>query len=52
MLSRLAGEPFDVIVIGAGFAGIYLMKLLKENDFKARCYERGDNVGGTWYWNC
>ena len=42
---------FDVIVVGAGFAGLYLLHRLRGMGLTARVYEQGDNVGGTWYWN-
>jgi len=45
------GRPFDVIVVGAGFAGMYLLHRLRGMGLTARVYEAGDNVGGTWYWN-
>jgi cation diffusion facilitator CzcD-associated flavoprotein CzcO len=42
---------FDVIVVGAGFSGLYMLHRLRELGLSARVYEAGDNVGGTWYWN-
>jgi cyclohexanone monooxygenase len=42
---------FDAVVIGAGFAGLYMLHRLRELGFRARVYEAGDGVGGTWYWN-
>ena len=42
---------FDVVVVGAGFAGLYLLYRLRELGLTTRVYEMGDNVGGTWYWN-
>jgi cation diffusion facilitator CzcD-associated flavoprotein CzcO len=42
---------FDAIVIGAGFAGIYMTYRLRESGFRVRGVEAGDGVGGTWYWN-
>jgi cation diffusion facilitator CzcD-associated flavoprotein CzcO len=42
---------FDAIVIGAGFAGIYMVHRLRESGFAVRGLEAGDGVGGTWYWN-
>ena len=43
---------FDVVVIGAGFAGLYaLYRLRDELGLSVRVYETGDGVGGTWYWN-
>ncbi len=42
---------FDVIVIGAGFAGMYMLHRLRGLGFSARVIEAGKGVGGTWYWN-
>ncbi len=42
---------FDAIVIGAGFAGMYMLHRLRGLGMTVRVYERGDGVGGTWYWN-
>ncbi|MFN2258486.1 MAG: flavin-containing monooxygenase [Parasphingopyxis sp.] len=42
---------FDAIVVGAGFAGLYMLHELREHGFSARVYEAGSDVGGTWYWN-
>ena len=43
---------FDAVVIGAGFAGLgMLRKLREEHGMSVQAYETGDGVGGTWYWN-
>ena len=42
------GQRFDVIVVGAGFAGMYLLHRLREMGLTARVYEAGYGVGGTW----
>jgi cyclohexanone monooxygenase len=42
---------FDAIVIGAGFAGMYMLHRLRKLGLSVRVFERGDGVGGTWYWN-
>ncbi|MFT5416854.1 MAG: cyclohexanone monooxygenase [Gammaproteobacteria bacterium] len=42
---------FDAIVIGAGFGGLYMLHRLRLLGLSVRVYERGDGVGGTWYWN-
>jgi cation diffusion facilitator CzcD-associated flavoprotein CzcO len=42
---------FDAVVIGAGFAGLYMLYRLRELGLSVRVYEAGDGVGGTWYWN-
>ncbi|MDZ4270377.1 MAG: NAD(P)/FAD-dependent oxidoreductase [Mycobacterium sp.] len=41
----------DVIVIGAGFSGLYALHRLRELGFRVRVLERADNVGGTWLFN-
>ncbi len=41
----------DVVVVGAGFSGLYLLHRLRKAGLKAQCFERGEGVGGTWYWN-
>jgi cyclohexanone monooxygenase len=44
-------EAYDVVVVGAGFAGMYMLHKLRGQGMTARVYEQGDGVGGTWYWN-
>ncbi|MBR0970857.1 MULTISPECIES: flavin-containing monooxygenase [Bradyrhizobium] len=46
-----ATEAYDVVVVGAGFAGMYMLHRLRGLGFSVRVYERGGGVGGTWYWN-
>ena len=41
----------DVVVIGAGFAGMYALHKLRSRGLKVLVYEAGNGVGGTWYWN-
>ena len=41
----------DVIVVGAGFAGMYMLYYLRKKGLSAKVLEAGDDVGGTWYWN-
>ena len=43
-------EQVDVVIIGAGFSGMYAIHRLRD-DYKVVCFEAGDGVGGTWYWN-
>ncbi|MES2979749.1 MAG: NAD(P)/FAD-dependent oxidoreductase [Pseudomonadota bacterium] len=45
------GEPFDVVVVGAGFAGLYLLHRLRKMGLDVVVLEAGNDVGGTWYWN-
>ena len=44
-------HKFDVIVVGAGFAGMYALHYLRTLGFSVRVLEIADGVGGTWYWN-
>ncbi len=44
-------RDFDAVIIGAGFSGLYMLHRLRQLGCSARVYERGDGVGGTWYWN-
>ena len=47
-----SAEPeFDVIIVGAGIAGLYQLYLLRDLEMKVRTFEAGSGVGGTWYWN-
>ena len=49
---HLAGDTTcDVVVVGAGFAGMYLLHRLRGLGLRVRVYEQGGDVGGTWYWN-
>ena len=41
----------DVVVVGAGFAGLYMLYRLRGLGFSTRAFEAADDVGGTWYWN-
>ena len=44
-------EPLDLIVVGAGFAGLYLLHRARQLGLRAVVFEAGGDVGGTWYWN-
>ena len=44
-------QQVDVAVVGAGFAGLYLLHRLRKAGFSAVVIEEADDVGGTWYWN-
>ena len=44
-------KELDVIIIGAGVAGLYAIHKLRQQGLNVRAYEKGDDVGGTWYWN-
>jgi cyclohexanone monooxygenase len=42
---------YDAAVVGAGFAGLYMLYRLRGLGYRVRVFEAGDGVGGTWYWN-
>src|SRR6195952_5911685 len=44
-------SSFDVVVIGAGVAGLYQLYKLRELGLRVLALEAGSAVGGTWYWN-
>ena len=44
-------KKVDAIVVGAGFAGLYMLHRLREAGLSARLIETGKDVGGAWYWN-
>lgn len=41
----------DAVIVGAGFAGLYMLHRMRAIGLKAVVLERGQGVGGTWYWN-
>jgi cyclohexanone monooxygenase len=51
MRAAETGIQFDAVVVGAGFAGMYMLHRLRGLGLKARVFEAGGGVGGTWYWN-
>ena len=44
-------EIVDVVVVGAGFAGLYMLHRLRGLGFSTVVVEQAGDVGGTWYWN-
>ena len=45
-------DECEILVVGAGFAGLLLWHKLREAGFHdVRFCEKGGDVGGTWYWN-
>ena len=41
----------DIVIIGAGFAGMYMLHKARQLGLDAQVFEAGSDVGGTWYWN-
>jgi cation diffusion facilitator CzcD-associated flavoprotein CzcO len=44
-------QPIDALIVGAGFAGMYMLHKLRGLGMNAKVVEAGSGVGGTWYWN-
>jgi cation diffusion facilitator CzcD-associated flavoprotein CzcO len=42
----------EVLIVGAGFGGIYLMHKLRQLGFRCKIFEAGRELGGVWHWNC
>lgn len=44
-------NPYDVIIVGAGFGGCYLLNEVRKAGFKVILLEEASDIGGVWYWN-
>src|SRR3954447_14246373 len=44
-------QMLDAVIVGAGFAGMYMLHRLRGMGLEAVVLEAGRGVGGTWYWN-
>ena len=40
-----------MVIVGAGFAGLYMIHRARQRGLSVQCFEIGEAVGGTWYWN-
>ncbi|MFT5443502.1 MAG: cation diffusion facilitator CzcD-associated flavoprotein CzcO, partial [Myxococcota bacterium] len=49
--AEIERTEIDAVVVGAGFAGCYMLHRLREIGVTAQVFESGTGVGGTWYWN-
>lgn len=56
MTETTSGRPtsidHDVVIVGAGFAGLYQLHRLRELGMSAVLLEAGSGLGGIWHWNC
>ena len=48
---KATGTEVDAVVVGAGFAGLYLIHRLRQMGHSVIAFDSADDVGGTWYWN-
>ena len=51
MSTHTEQQQIDMVVVGAGFAGLYMIYRARQRGLSVRCFEMGEGVGGTWYWN-
>ncbi|KAG7087479.1 hypothetical protein E1B28_013442 [Marasmius oreades] len=42
----------DVLVVGAGFSGVYTLHRLRQLGCSVKLFEAGSSLGGIWHWNC
>lgn len=51
-MTKMGGQPvYDVVVIGAGFGGLYAIHRLRQLGLSICGFERAEDVGGVWHWN-
>ncbi|KAF9259345.1 FAD/NAD(P)-binding domain-containing protein [Marasmius fiardii PR-910] len=50
-MSNTKGEP-DVLIVGAGFGGVYTLHRLRQLGCSVKVFEAGSGFGGIWFWNC
>ena len=46
-----AAGALDAVIVGAGFAGLYMLHRLRGMGLSAQILEAAGGLGGTWYWN-
>ncbi|MEK6438258.1 flavin-containing monooxygenase [Pseudonocardia sp. T1-2H] len=51
-MSTPTSDELDVLVVGAGFAGLYQLDRLRNLGYSVTVFEAGSDLGGVWYWNC
>ncbi|KAG7093346.1 hypothetical protein E1B28_007027 [Marasmius oreades] len=44
-------EPLDILIVGAGFGGLYQLPIFRKLGYKVKIFEAAPDIGGTWYWN-
>jgi len=50
-IGAMPNSDLDAVIVGAGFAGLYMLHRLRGLGVSARIIESAGGVGGTWYWN-
>ncbi len=49
--SGTRAEPYDVLIVGAGFGGLCMLHKARQLGLRALVIERAGEVGGVWTWN-
>jgi cation diffusion facilitator CzcD-associated flavoprotein CzcO len=44
-------RELDALIVGAGFGGVYQLKVMRDAGYKVKLVEHGADYGGVWYWN-
>jgi cyclohexanone monooxygenase len=52
MANKKSLGELDVLIVGAGFSGVYQLYRLRDLGFKVHLAEAGSGFGGVWHWNC
>lgn len=50
-MTMTSDSPLDVLVVGAGFGGLYATYAARQAGMTVVCLESGSDIGGTWYFN-
>jgi len=50
-ISIVACQELDAVIIGSGLSGLTQLRLLREANFNVIVLEKGDSIGGTWFFN-
>jgi cation diffusion facilitator CzcD-associated flavoprotein CzcO len=50
-VSAQVPAQIDVVIVGAGFGGMYMLHRLRGLGLSAIVFDAASGVGGTWYWN-
>jgi cation diffusion facilitator CzcD-associated flavoprotein CzcO len=51
VLNTRVPNTVDVVIVGAGFGGMYMLHRLRRLGLSAIVFDVASGVGGTWYWN-
>jgi cyclohexanone monooxygenase len=51
MAQQSSRTEADAVVVGAGFAGLYMLHRLRGLGLSVRVFEAGSGLGGTWFWD-